>query len=306
MIMKISRAFAVVAFYVGTVVSSPLVAEVRVPAELVVLNGQYEDSLRKAKAPILDRYLATLNGMLEVFTKAGNLEASLAVNEELKSLKESGKTTSSGENLPELKTARDRYQKESVNVTQVLRARYIAAMEVMVTGYTKRGLLDEALAVKSEVERSKAQAASLGPAPAPSASRRPSDAVFFQGKYYKTFDSVVSWSAAQEKCLEMGGQLATVTRAEENTMIIQMAKMGKRDAYWLGATDKVKEGVWVWVDGRPMTYTNWGPYQPNNKQLAEHYLLVVVRSGNARLNNKWSDQAKTADGHRPGFICEWK
>lgn len=282
-------------------------AEVAMPAELVTLRSQYEAGLARSVAPVKERYLATLNMMLEGLTRAGNLDDAVAVNTELKSIKESGKTTTSGEKLPSLRVARDQYEKELSQVTQQLQARYIAALDAMVTNLTKRGLLDEALMVKHEEDRQKVLASRVAAPPmSPKASRRPTDAVFFQGKYYKTFDSVVSWTQAQEKCVEMGGQLATVTHSAENDHVISMALMGKRDAYWLGATDKDKEGVWMWVDGRLMTYTNWGHLQPNNKQLAEHYLLMVVRHGNAKVNLKWSDQPKTADGHRPGFICEWK
>ena len=307
LVMKISHTLSAVICRLGFILSLSVMAEDAGPSELVTLNNQYEAGLNRAKTPVLERYLVTLGGLLDTTTRAGNLEASLAVNKELESVKATGRTTSFGENLPELKAARDQYQKELMGATQPLHERYITALEALVTSYTKRGLLDEALVVNRQVEKAKAMAIRTAPpAAAQSSSRRPADAVFFQGKYYKTFDSVVSWTQAQEKCVEMGGQLATVSNAAENSQIIQMAMMGKRDAYWLGATDKVKEGQWVWVDGRPMTYTNWGRYQPNNKQLAEHYLVVIVRSKNASLNKTWSDQPKTADGHRPGFICEWR
>ncbi len=62
------------------------------------------------------------------------------------------------------------------------------------------------------------------------------------------------------------------------------------------------EGRWVWVDGTPMTYQNWGRAdgQPNNCCGGEHSLCLVADNG------LWWDQGNVANnGWHPGFICEW-
>ncbi|MBM3975613.1 MAG: hypothetical protein FJ299_01330 [Planctomycetes bacterium] len=33
---------------------------------------------------------------------------------------------------------------------------------------------------------------------------------------------------------------------------------------WIGMTDRFVEGNWKWVTGEPITYTSWGPFEPNN------------------------------------------
>jgi gliding motility-associated-like protein len=33
---------------------------------------------------------------------------------------------------------------------------------------------------------------------------------------------------------------------------------------WLGLTDAQQEGTFIWLDGTPLTYTNWSPGEPNN------------------------------------------
>ena len=67
-------------------------------------------------------------------------------------------------------------------------------------------------------------------------------------------------------------------------------------------TDEIQEGKWVWVDSRSMDYTNWdvAVQQPNNKDGAEHYLLM--RAG---VFGKWSDQPNVSTQFTPGFVCQW-
>lgn len=34
--------------------------------------------------------------------------------------------------------------------------------------------------------------------------------------------------------------------------------------FWIGANDLLLEGRFVWEDGTPLNYTNWGKGQPDN------------------------------------------
>lgn len=125
-------------------------------------------------------------------------------------------------------------------------------------------------------------------------------AVAFGGKRYKFFPDVVSWTEARAQCEHMGGRLAIVTSKEQNETLAKLVQeAGKADA-WLGATDEVTEGSWVWIDGSPLTYSNWAPGQPNNKKGVENYLLLM-----ATLKGQWADQPNRSTDHKPGFLCEW-
>ena len=61
-------------------------------------------------------------------------------------------------------------------------------------------------------------------------------------------------------CEQLGGHLATISSAEEN----QFISSGVHEDMWIGFTDEREEGVWEWVTGEDVEYTNWGSGEPNN------------------------------------------
>jgi hypothetical protein len=47
---------------------------------------------------------------------------------------------------------------------------------------------------------------------------------------------------------------------------------------WLGGTDAVKEGTWVWsFSGLPLTYQNWNRGEPNANNSSENCLEILAR-----------------------------
>jgi Domain of Unknown Function (DUF1080)/Lectin C-type domain len=139
------------------------------------------------------------------------------------------------------------------------------------------------------------------PANGPGAGR-PADSTEFRGKHYKVFPQTLSWRQARSRCRELGGHLAIVKDEEQDRFLTRLVGDRGLDTAWLGATDEKVEGRWVWADGSPMSYSNWNPAgkQPDNKQRAEHYLVLSVAQG-----GKWSDQSDRSVEFEPGFICEW-
>ena len=132
----------------------------------------------------------------------------------------------------------------------------------------------------------------------------PADAKPFGGRFYKFFAESLNWHEARNRCAALGGRLAIVKTAAENDFLTELVRSqgAGRDAAWLGATDELREGVWQWVDGQEMHYTNWDVafQQPNNKRQAEHYLILWLKNG-----GRWSDQPAESKAHNPGFICQW-
>jgi len=56
------------------------------------------------------------------------------------------------------------------------------------------------------------------------------------------------------------------------------------ESFWLGATDNVKEGSWIWQSsGKTATYTNWADGEPNNCCGGENCLVMYTSQG------KWND-----------------
>jgi len=123
----------------------------------------------------------------------------------------------------------------------------------------------------------------------------PADAKLFNGKWYKVIFEKISWTAAKDKCRTMGGQLVIIP--DEVTWVFVRALYPGTVRVWFGATDEKTEGLWVWIDGSPVTFTAWSPQQPDNTRGNEHYL--------SSRNNAWNDVPK-GDPNISGFICEWK
>jgi hypothetical protein len=130
------------------------------------------------------------------------------------------------------------------------------------------------------------------------ASSVPANAVSFGGHHYLIVKQKLSWQKAQLWCEAKGGQLACIESEAEQQFI---AKLAAGKYYYLGATDQVHEGVFVWINGSRFEYTKWYQGQPNNYDGDEHYLATYKRG-------EWVDVANEGVGFwMPiGFICEWE
>ncbi len=60
---------------------------------------------------------------------------------------------------------------------------------------------------------------------------------------------------AQAKADEEGAHLVTITSEAEQIWLEAVFGPGP---HWIGLTDVLKEGEWIWETGEPVTYTNWG------------------------------------------------
>jgi hypothetical protein len=130
----------------------------------------------------------------------------------------------------------------------------------------------------------------------------PAFTILENGHWYQPVDTPMSWPAARDYCLALGGHLVTVGSASENTFVHNLFANG-----WLGATDEIEQGVWRWVTGEPWDFSNWSPGEPNNccppqycggdGCTPEHYLSFW---GDPHGEDQWND---VPDGKRP-FVCE--
>ncbi len=67
------------------------------------------------------------------------------------------------------------------------------------------------------------------------------------------------WTDVQQVCEGFGANLASVQDPEENLFLALKLDGG---AYWIGINDIGNEGVYTWVDGEPVDYTNWADGSP--------------------------------------------
>ena len=65
--------------------------------------------------------------------------------------------------------------------------------------------------------------------------------------------------------------------------------MPSAHALWLGVTDEIREGIWVWVTGESWNFADWIDGEPNNCSrpefdggtdcVPEHYLTIMPPDG---------------------------
>lgn len=114
---------------------------------------------------------------------------------------------------------------------------------------------------------------------------------------YTYFEQWNGWVGAKEFCSSQGAYLVTIQDAAENEFVYQLTNGNT----WLGATDEVEEGNWVWGSGEPWEYSNWAYWaysQPDNLPPGEHYLSFHTEGGSPLF---WKD-APAYEEHY--FVCE--
>ncbi len=114
------------------------------------------------------------------------------------------------------------------------------------------------------------------------------------GHYYKWVASSGTWGTAKSGASALGGYLASVTSASEQSFIVGSVAQSNT-AFWIGGTDEQTEGTWTWVNGDSFGYTNWNSGEPNNSG-NEDYLMM-------NTNGTWNDW--NASGANPGYVVEW-
>ncbi len=99
------------------------------------------------------------------------------------------------------------------------------------------------------------------------------------GNHYYLSTNQLTWHQAQNQALANGGHLAVIPNAQTNTLLANALSSGWA---YIGFTDEVTEGTFLWVDGSPVTYTNWNAGEPNNAGGGEDYATIA-------FNGTWND-----------------
>ena len=119
----------------------------------------------------------------------------------------------------------------------------------------------------------------------------------YNGNRYVYYSTPVTWYTARQFCEEQGGHLVTVTTADENAVVQNLAGNGNA---WMGGTDQGGQ-PWRWVTGEPFNdIGKWGTNEPNNDSSndegEENYLHICA-------DGIWNDNA----GYRNlPFVCEFE
>uniref|UniRef100_A0A8C2T126 Macrophage mannose receptor 1-like n=1 Tax=Coturnix japonica TaxID=93934 RepID=A0A8C2T126_COTJA len=101
---------------------------------------------------------------------------------------------------------------------------------------------------------------SISPTVPPPKGGCPEDWLQFDNKCFKAFgldeNYTLTWHAARNNCISFGGNLATISKKENQAFLMSLLKNTATDA-WIGLNDINQEHVYLWTDGSPVYYTNW-------------------------------------------------
>uniref|UniRef100_A0A8C5MTV9 C-type lectin domain-containing protein n=1 Tax=Leptobrachium leishanense TaxID=445787 RepID=A0A8C5MTV9_9ANUR len=102
-------------------------------------------------------------------------------------------------------------------------------------------------------------------------------------KVFVTNGHEENFESAQRTCKEAGGNIATPLSAAENiaTQEILQTK-GENAKAFLGISDLQVEGIFKYVGGDKISYTNWNLGEPNNSKDSEDCVEI-------QDNGKWND-----------------
>ncbi|XP_022244883.1 uncharacterized protein LOC111086422 isoform X2 [Limulus polyphemus] len=85
-----------------------------------------------------------------------------------------------------------------------------------------------------------------------------------KGSYcYQLLDQYMNWQSAKNRCISLGGHLATISTDDIQSFLETLIKTsslyGHAHAFWIGASDIEHENCYTWEDGLIFRHSNWFP-----------------------------------------------
>jgi uncharacterized repeat protein (TIGR02543 family) len=124
---------------------------------------------------------------------------------------------------------------------------------------------------------------------------------------YALINSRFTWQQAKADALSRGGHLATFTTLAEYEKMREIIGISSLDLLvgaWVGASDVVTDGTWLWVTGEPQgTFSiPWGTSRPRNTA-GNTFDYVEISGGDGADQWMWYD--RTAASIRDHYIIEY-
>ncbi|XP_043846203.1 CD209 antigen [Dromiciops gliroides] len=118
----------------------------------------------------------------------------------------------------------------------------------------------------------------------------PCDWTLYKDSCYQFSKDRKPWEVAREACEADGSHLVIISSSEEQKYLKQKATSNYR--WWVGLTDKKKEGTWHWVDGTTLQQSFWNEGEPNN--IGDEDCCELTSQG-------WNDAPCSMENY---WICE--
>ncbi|XP_013387112.2 macrophage mannose receptor 1-like [Lingula anatina] len=114
---------------------------------------------------------------------------------------------------------------------------------------------------------------------------------------YQFNTNTLSWSEALLQCQHNGGELASVASLEEQQYVAGRAHtIPDMRYFWLGASALGEEDGWIWSDGNPFAFLNWGADMIESRSNARCMEMDA-------LSGSW---LKEECQNRRGYVCKKK
>ncbi|XP_063080001.1 C-type lectin domain family 4 member E-like [Engraulis encrasicolus] len=122
---------------------------------------------------------------------------------------------------------------------------------------------------------------------------------FGSSRYYISSDER-NWADSKQHCMDLGGDLVIIDSQEEQEFInTQIKSIYAETRAWIGLSDLETEGVWKWVDGKPLSkFGFWMQDEPNDDKGAEDCVETLYQYNPLKT---WNDAICSMDKH---CICE--
>ncbi|XP_063951769.1 lithostathine-1-beta-like [Lytechinus pictus] len=119
--------------------------------------------------------------------------------------------------------------------------------------------------------------------------------------YYIDSSSLKTRDDAQIMCSNLESQLVDITSIEEGEFIRSLALAENTTIpYWIGLEDKNK--VWHWMDGSPLTFTNWDFVENGPQNVGADCIRLKPTGSGYRWNDNRcdSDYLALCEGRETG------
>ncbi|MBU6294872.1 MAG: hypothetical protein KJS91_09315 [Planctomycetes bacterium] len=118
---------------------------------------------------------------------------------------------------------------------------------------------------------------------------------------FQIIEGSFTWHEAKADAEARGGRLAVLDTQEKIDQA--NAYLGGYDYWpdmWIGLTDEAQEGSWKWIDGSPLSSTNWYPGEPND-MYGEDFAILYRNLPGVHSNGEWND---VGDSFRTAYLLE--